>query len=553
VTAEGAPARWPVLLAVGLAAAAALFLTRPPSPRGADAPEEEFSAARAMEHVRRIAAEPHPVGSEAHGEVLSYLLEELGKLGLDPEEQVAEFTAPGTFLPRGTVRNVIARVPGRGGGGLVALVSHYDSVPMGPGAADDGAAVAAVLETVRALAAGPPLANDLLVLITDGEEIALCGARAFVGHDPRAKELDLVLNFEARGNAGRSLMFQTSLPNAWLLEAYGAACGRPAASSIMAAVYREMPNDTDFTVFDEAGVPGLNFACIEGYTAYHAPEDTPENLSEATLQHHGESMLATVRRFGAHDFADRPEGDVVYFDYLSRILVVYRQGLVGPVTAAAVLLFAGLVWIGRRRGRVALLPALGGLGLQVVAVGATVAAVWALSGWLADHFEVAKPRRVPGTTADAWFFLGFTALAAAVFALVAGAPGRRLGPANVLAGSLALWAGLLVAATIVMPGAHFLFLVPLACGLGGLVTLLFERSDGTAAAGLTIPAVLLLAPLCREFFAAMALAGAWIVVPVAALGVGLLAPVLGGRGWGLRCAGFAAATVALLAAGFLSA
>ena len=49
-------------------------------------------------------------------------------------------------------------------------MAHYDSVPFGPGAADDGAGVVTLLETARALKAGPPLKNDVIFLFTDGEE-----------------------------------------------------------------------------------------------------------------------------------------------------------------------------------------------------------------------------------------------------------------------------------------------------------------------------------------------------------------------------------------------
>jgi Zn-dependent M28 family amino/carboxypeptidase len=35
-----------------------------------------------------------------------------------------------------------------------------------------------ILETMRAIKAGPPLKNDVICLFTDGEEVGLMGARA---------------------------------------------------------------------------------------------------------------------------------------------------------------------------------------------------------------------------------------------------------------------------------------------------------------------------------------------------------------------------------------
>src|SRR5690606_16680614 len=126
----------------------------------------------------------------------------------------------------------------------VALFAHYDSVPTGPGAADDAAGVAVLLETLRALKASPPLPRDVLFVVTDGEEVGLMGARAFVERHDAAKDVGVALNFEARGHRGPSLMFQTSPENGGLIRTYAEAVARPVANSAGAEVYRRMPNDT---------------------------------------------------------------------------------------------------------------------------------------------------------------------------------------------------------------------------------------------------------------------------------------------------------------------
>ncbi|WP_440064670.1 M28 family peptidase [Streptosporangium sp. OZ121] len=91
--------------------------------------------------------------------------------------------------------NIVATLPGRDPTGTVMVAAHYDSAAMGPGASDDGAAVAAMLETVRALRAqedqegrggGGNLRNDLVFLMTDGEEDGVLGAEAFVREHPLA-------------------------------------------------------------------------------------------------------------------------------------------------------------------------------------------------------------------------------------------------------------------------------------------------------------------------------------------------------------------------------
>src|SRR5262245_33210912 len=181
-----------VATAAGLLVLCALIVRRvdePPEPVPASAPPTEFSAERAFAHVREIAQRPHPTGSADNARVRDYLIGRLRALGLEP--QVQEATGVGTRYPvAGHVRNILARVPGRTPGGLaVVVMAHYDGVAGGPAAGDDAAGTAAVLETVRALRAGPPLAHDVMVVITDGEEAGLLGAAAFVREHPWAKDV----------------------------------------------------------------------------------------------------------------------------------------------------------------------------------------------------------------------------------------------------------------------------------------------------------------------------------------------------------------------------
>ena len=64
-----------------------------------------------------------------------------------------------------------------------------------------------ILEGVRAyLALNKTPKNDIIILFSDAEELGLLGAQAFVEHHPWAKNIGLVLNFEARGS-GRTKLY----------------------------------------------------------------------------------------------------------------------------------------------------------------------------------------------------------------------------------------------------------------------------------------------------------------------------------------------------------
>ncbi|HWE25618.1 MAG TPA: M28 family peptidase, partial [Myxococcales bacterium] len=130
--------------------AASALRYRPPSPKPADAPLTEFSAGRAREVLRGLVGDgqPHPTGSLAAGRVRQRIVAQLEQLGYAPEIQ--EKFACGVVRLCARVTNVLARLDGTGRGKAVLLSVHYDSVPAGPGASDDGIGVAAALEVARA-------------------------------------------------------------------------------------------------------------------------------------------------------------------------------------------------------------------------------------------------------------------------------------------------------------------------------------------------------------------------------------------------------------------
>jgi acetylornithine deacetylase/succinyl-diaminopimelate desuccinylase-like protein len=168
-----------VLMAISTAAVCGVVPLGTPNPLDGSAPPMQFSSARALEHVRMVAGAPRPMGSPQNDAARTYLLEQLSGLGLHAEVQEVTTARLGDDgLIAGRPRNVLARLEGTTEGDkAVMLVAHYDSVPTGPGASDDGAGVAAMLETLRALKAGPPLKNDVIFLFTEGEERGLLGAR----------------------------------------------------------------------------------------------------------------------------------------------------------------------------------------------------------------------------------------------------------------------------------------------------------------------------------------------------------------------------------------
>ena len=453
--------RTSVLTLVGLTVLCALLVrdaARPPAPVPASARATDFSAERAMRHVRAIAQRPHPAGSAENARIRAYLLTELRSLGLTPAVQ--EATGVGTRYPvAGQVKNVVARLPGRTPGGpSVVLMAHYDGVAGGPAAGDDAAGTAAILETLRALKAGPQLAHDVIALITDGEEAGLLGAAAFVREHPWAKDVGVTLNFEARGTRGMSYMFETGPGNLDVARAL-AEVPDVSATSLSVTVYRSLPNDTDLSELAVLRRPALNFAFADGVERYHTAHDDVTHLDPGSLQHHGAQALALARVFGNGSLPRPVTGDAVFFNLPFVGLAVYPEGWAVPLAIIAlVLVIAAVVRLARNEDHWVRSMALGVLAIvcavllaAVVAqfVGASIDRAHSSMGWGgAPAFR--------GIYAAAVVMLAVT-LSLACYAIV-----RRWSSISGLqVGALIVWALLTGFVSLRLPGVSFLLVWPL--------------------------------------------------------------------------------------------
>jgi hypothetical protein len=181
--------------------------------------------------------------------------------------------------------------------------------------------VATILETTRALkAAGAKCVHPVIALITDGEEAGLLGANAFLQNPALKARIGVVVNVEARGTKGPSLLFQTSPGDGKLIDLYAAHVPVYGTSSLYAEIYKFLPNDTDLTLFIRDGFPSFNFAFADNVRYYHSPFDLRRNLNKATLQMHGDNLLGVVTGLEQTDYAALKGGNDVYLTVLGKFL-----------------------------------------------------------------------------------------------------------------------------------------------------------------------------------------------------------------------------------------
>ncbi len=240
-----------------------------------------FSTERALTHVKAISQHPHYVGNDEHEVVRDYIVTQLKRLGLQPEIQEGFTISKWGNLTK--AKNILARIEGSEEGKALLLLTHYDSHPHSSlGASDAGSGVATILEGIRAyIVEGKVPRNDIIILISDAEELGLNGADLFVNNHEWAKDVGLVLNFEARGSGGPSYMLiETNGGNSKLMNAFVKADVQfPVANSLAYSIYKMLPNDTDLTVFRRDGdIDGFNFAFIDDHYDYHSALDTYESL-----------------------------------------------------------------------------------------------------------------------------------------------------------------------------------------------------------------------------------------------------------------------------------
>lgn len=427
-----------------------------PAPSGTTG--TDFNTDRTIERLKRLLGDerPHAADSDGSDAIRDRLVREMQAIGLSPT--VTDGTGCrqyGSRVSCARVRNIIARI-GPSSGDAILINTHYDSDAAGPGAGDDGIAVAVALEIADMLITKTSLARPVVLLFNEGEEDGLLGAEQFLRESPLSASITDVINLEARGTAGPVLMFETSYPNGSDIRAYARNLGRPAANSMMAEIYRRMPNGTDATLFLNAGMRVNNFAMLGNGLYYHTPRDNLANLSHATAQHMGDSAWATLQaRLAETDI--RSSDTAIYTDILGRYMLILPQWLALPIFGFGLFLAMAVFALTRERKFVSLIFPFAAIILGAALPMASHAIISELRP------EAAYWRAIPHLSQLTSYIFGFSG--GLLSAWLLSGYGR--------ASLAAFWGGLsLIGITIsfMLPGAAILLLPSIAAfGLGTLI------------------------------------------------------------------------------------
>jgi len=535
-----------------------LFVLHTPTPKPLlEADGAYFSAANAAKHIEVFSRKPHSVFDQdpdgtygdSHGEVRDYIIDQL-ETYISPaavteyvythNELEAEVGSSVTNYD-GDIHNVLAKIEGNNDTAIM-LVSHYDSrghvgrageLGRSYGAADDGYGLATMLEIARIYGQSTDLENSIYLLFTDAEEIGLFGADTAATETAIMDKVGFVINIEARGIKGAAYMFETSSNNDKVIQFYRNA-QYPVAYSLATAVYRVMPNYTDFSVFLEYGLQGVNFAVLDSLDYYHTPLDKYENISLTSIQHYGEQILPLVNEFvteskyGAIDYFVGTQ-DYVFFTFMPNWMISYSETFGNVLAFIIVAALIGIIVFRTIKKKFSLkvyglsiaglVGSLAGLGI----IGYVIARIIAWIGSVPYSLTYTK---LAGTEI---FVLALLAAALCLFKWFLNKKVKKEHLPEIVLGGVTFNLILALATGFTLSGASFLFMIPALTGLLAIIVMTFVKWKpalcGTYSLTQFINIVMLL-PILYSLFIALTVGALPVFFIILAITGSVVVPVL---------------------------
>ncbi len=288
-----------IIIPIVLISAVALFLLRLSLHKTRQ--ESSFDAQRAYQHVlTQIDFGPRTPGSSSQEEFINYASRELKKSGWQVEIQNTEMMGH-------PIRNIIAR---RGTGSeWVILGAHYDSrfyadedtdpikaaQPV-DGANDGASGVAVLLELARVIP--QDINKEIWLVFFDAEDQGhlpdwdwILGSRAFV--QALEGKPDAVVVIDMIGDADLNI-YREIASNPSLTDEIWETAADLGFSDVFINENKYSILD-DHLPFIDAGIPAIDIIDIE-YEYWHTSEDTPDKVSERSLEVIGMTLLTWLKK-----------------------------------------------------------------------------------------------------------------------------------------------------------------------------------------------------------------------------------------------------------------
>ncbi|KEI41749.1 uncharacterized protein L969DRAFT_15765 [Mixia osmundae IAM 14324] len=326
----------------------------------------QFSEARALDVIKYLSEDVgyRIVGTKQMVEAVDYLLEQVRDLqrqlaasplaGMhqievwhqkDDGAHLFDFMNKKVWKKYYQLDNVIVRLSDgteESKRNAILVNSHLDSTLPSPGAADDGAGVGVMLETLRVMSSTDRrLYNSIVFLFNGAEESLQDASHLFITKHPLRHSIRAVINLEACGVAGPEILFQATSTK--MVQAYSHV-PYPYATVIASEIFSSgiILSDTDFRQFETYGnLTGLDMALVQDSYKYHTRLDVVEYIEPGALQHMGENTIAMLNWLTSQDvdISDITHSkDSVFFSALGgKVFVLFSkdQAAVGYSMLAA--------------------------------------------------------------------------------------------------------------------------------------------------------------------------------------------------------------------------
>ena len=243
---------------------------------------------RAMQIVHALAdgIGSRPAGSDAERSAAAFLADQYRGMGYGVD--VVPFSIRSGS---GTSQNVIAYDQNEDPTApLVIIGGHYDSVPAGPGANDNGSGTATTLEVARQLVSSPIPGVAIRYVAFGAEEIGLFGSQSYVSRmlpaDRARTKVMMSIDMMA---VGAQPAFGGSDP--WLSEALARAASQGWQPVELSTYLRRL---SDHASFLDAGIPAIMFHWVDD-PYYHTALDISSNVQPYSMELMGAIAIELAR------------------------------------------------------------------------------------------------------------------------------------------------------------------------------------------------------------------------------------------------------------------
>ncbi|MCF2875240.1 MULTISPECIES: M28 family peptidase [unclassified Tenacibaculum] len=500
----------------------------------ASTPLTKFSTERALKPLKEISKEAHYLGSKEHINVREFIVSEFEQLGLQVEIETQEIFSKNYNVGAKT-SNIIAKIKGTDSTKALMLSTHYDSDTRSAiGTSDAGSGIVTIIEGIRAfLTTGKQPKNDIIILITDGEELGLLGATAYAQTHNIDEEVGMILVFESRGSGGPSYMLiETNGGNKNVIKEFQKAHPKyPVANSLMYTISKMLPNSTDLSAFREGtNINGMSFAFIGDHFDYHTPQDNFERMDRESLEHQGTYLMPLLHHFANADLNNlNSEEDYVYFNFPLFGVIYYPFSWVIPILTLVLLLFIGVIGYGIKMKKISTKKSLKGfIPFLIVLIGSSILTKF---GW--ELLKIIHPQYndiKQGFTYNGYtYIVAFVALTLAICFFVYNKYFEKNISENLVIAPIFIWLLISIGTAFYLKGGSY-FILAVYSGLLNFIVLFFfkikEENKLLLITLLSIPILIIFTPSIKMFPVGLGLDMLVAGIVILVLLFGILTPIL---------------------------